>query len=147
MHTMFRLLVATARLHYGLPMTEDADDFVIDLPDVAAIPDTAPAPRYAVSLRVIWDNGDRVASGPAMNLSQTGIFIRTKDPPPVGKEVRLMPMINGENANLVINGRVVRVSEKPAPGMGVQFTPKNRHERKEVEAVVEMYAMKSPQAR
>lgn len=128
-------------------MSEESDDFAIDLPDVQAIPDSAPAPRYAVSLRVIWDNGDRVASGPALNLSTTGIFIRTQDPPPVGKDVRLMPMINGENANLVLKGRVVRVSDKPAAGMGVQFTPKNRHERKELESFVEMYAAKSPPSR
>jgi hypothetical protein len=126
---------------------EEHDDIIIDLPDVTAIPDSAPAPRYAVSLRVIWDNGDRVASGPAMNLSTTGIFIRTKDAPPVGKAVRIMPMINGENANVVLNGLVVRVSDKPAAGMGIQFTPKNRQERKELERFVEMYAAKSPQSR
>ncbi len=128
-------------------MSDDLDEFVIDLPDVMAIPDTAPAPRYAVNLRIIWDNGDKVASGPAMNLSHSGIFIRTKEAPPVGKEVRLLPMINGENSNLVIKGRVVRISETPAPGMGVQFTPKSRAERKEVEAFVEMYAQTSPKAR
>jgi Tfp pilus assembly protein PilZ len=123
------------------------DDFIIDLPDAAVIPDTAPAPRYAVSLRVIWDNGDRVASGPAMNLSQSGIFIRTAEPPPVGKVVRLMPMINGENANLVLNGKVVRVADQPVPGMGIQFTPQNRQERRQLETFFEMYAAKSPQAR
>jgi Tfp pilus assembly protein PilZ len=92
---------------------------------------------------VVWDNGDRCASGPAINLSHSGMFVKTIDPPPVGKDVRLMPMINGENGNLVLHGQVVRVGEAPAQGMGVKFTPKSRQERLQLERFVEAYAVRS----
>lgn len=124
-------------------MSTEPDDFVIDLPEIAAIPDTAPAPRFPVDLRVVWDNGDRCASGPAVNLSQSGIYVKTVDPPPVGKDVRLMPMINGDNSSVVLHGRVVRVGTAPAAGMGVQFTPKSRHERKQLENFVDAYMQRT----
>lgn len=124
-------------------MAEELDDLIIDLPDLDALPDTAPAPRFPVELRVIWDNGDRVSSGPAVNLSHSGIFIKTADPPALGKDVRIMPMINGENSDVVLHGRVVRVGEAPATGMGVQFTPRTRAERRKLESFVEAYAVRA----
>jgi Tfp pilus assembly protein PilZ len=130
-------------------MAEDLDEFVIELPDLEAVPENAPAPRFPVDLRVVWDNGDRCSSGPAINLSASGIFVKTIDPPPIGKDVRVMPMIDGKNSNVVLHGTVVRVSGQPAPGMGVHFRPRNRQERKELERFVEAYssrASKSPSA-
>jgi hypothetical protein len=124
-------------------MSDELDELVIDLPDLEAMPDRAPSPRFAVDLRVVWDNGDRCASGPAVNLSMSGIFIKTSEPPAVNKEVRLMPMINGQITDVVLHGRVVRVGAAPALGMGVQFTPKNRRERKLLEKFVETYAQRA----
>lgn len=123
------------------------DDLVIDLPEVAAIPENASSPRFPVDLRVIWDNGERCASGPAINMSASGIFVKTGDPPPVGKEVRLMPMINGQNTDLVLHGRIVRVGKQPSMGMGVQFTPRTRGEKRQLEKFVEMYASRAEPTR
>src|SRR6185369_12691582 len=113
------------------------DDFVIDLPEIAAIPENAAAPRFPVDLRVIWDNGSKCASGPAVNMSVSGIFVKTGEAPPVGKDVRIMPMINGQNTDLVLHGRVVRVGAQPMAGMGVQFTPRTRGEKRRLEQFVE----------
>ncbi len=123
-------------------MAQDGDD-TLELPEIIdVLPDSAQAPRFPVDLRVVWDNGDRCASGPAINLSFTGIFIKTDTPPPVGKLVRIMPMINGENSNVVITGRVVRVGDAPARGMGVQFTPRTVQDRDRLERFVEAYAVR-----
>src|SRR5262249_23042461 len=120
---------------------EADDDIIIDMPDIIDLPATAP--RYPVDLRIIWDNGAKCASGPAVNLSLSGIYIKTGEAPPIGKEVRLMPMINGQNTDLVLNGKVVRVGDTPATGMGVQFTPRTRAEKRQLEKFVEMYAARA----
>jgi Tfp pilus assembly protein PilZ len=124
-------------------MAEELDDIIIDLPDLDALPDAAPAPRFPVELRVVWDNGDRCSSGPAINLSHSGIFVKTADPPPIGKDVRIMPMINGEISDVVLHGKVVRVGAAPAEGMGVQFAPRTRSERRKLESFVEAYAVRA----
>ena len=56
------------------------------------------------------------------NVSRSGIFIRSKDPLPVGTKVRLtFTVIVEEVETIEGDGEVVRVQEDP-PGMGVVFT-------------------------
>lgn len=56
------------------------------------------------------------------NVSRSGVFIRSKDPLPVGTEVHLtFTVIMDEVETIEGTGRVVRVEADP-PGMGVSFT-------------------------
>lgn len=56
------------------------------------------------------------------NVSRSGVFIRSKDPLPVGTKVDLkFTVIMGEVEVIEGMGEVVRVQDDP-PGMGVAFT-------------------------
>jgi uncharacterized protein (TIGR02266 family) len=56
------------------------------------------------------------------NVSRSGVFIRSKDPLPVGTPVHLtFTVIMDEVETIEGTGKVVRVEDDP-PGMGVAFT-------------------------
>ncbi|MFZ1866024.1 MAG: PilZ domain-containing protein [Polyangiales bacterium] len=56
------------------------------------------------------------------NVSRSGVFIRSKDPLPVGTKVNLkFTVIMGHVEVIEGTGEVVRVQDDP-PGMGVAFT-------------------------
>ena len=56
------------------------------------------------------------------NISQSGCFMRTRDPWPVGTRLRLeFTVLVDDPEVLEAEGEVVRVSERPR-GMGVRFT-------------------------
>ena len=56
------------------------------------------------------------------NVSRSGVFIRSKEPLPIGTEVHLtFSVIMDEVETIEGTGKVVRVEDDP-PGMGVAFT-------------------------
>ena len=56
------------------------------------------------------------------NVSRSGVFIRSKDPLPVGTKVDLKFTVIMDDVEIIEGtGEVVRVQEDP-PGMGVAFT-------------------------
>jgi uncharacterized protein (TIGR02266 family) len=56
------------------------------------------------------------------NVSRSGVFIRSKEPLPIGTEVQLtFTVIMDEVETIEGTGKVVRVEDDP-PGMGVAFT-------------------------
>ncbi|MGB5351461.1 MAG: PilZ domain-containing protein [Polyangiales bacterium] len=56
------------------------------------------------------------------NVSRSGVFIRSREPLPVGTEVNLtFTVIMDDVETIEGTGQVVRVQEDP-PGMGVAFT-------------------------
>jgi uncharacterized protein (TIGR02266 family) len=56
------------------------------------------------------------------NVSRSGVFIRSKEPLPVGTEVNLTFTVIMDDVQTIEGaGRVVRVQDDP-PGMGVAFT-------------------------
>jgi Tfp pilus assembly protein PilZ len=61
------------------------------------------------------------------NISQTGAFVKTADPPPVGTEINLKFTVIVDDVETIEGvGKVVRVQDDP-PGMGVVFTHINHH--------------------
>ena len=61
------------------------------------------------------------------NVSRSGVFIRSKEPLPVGTEVDLtFTVIMGDVETIEGAGQVVRVQDDP-PGMGVAFTKLTRY--------------------
>ncbi len=56
------------------------------------------------------------------NVSRSGVFIRSKEPLPIGTEVHLtFTVIMDDVETIEGDGQVVRVQDDP-PGMGVAFT-------------------------
>ena len=56
------------------------------------------------------------------NISRTGAFVKTTDPPPVGTEINLKFTVIVDDIETIEGvGKVVRVQDDP-PGMGVVFT-------------------------
>ncbi len=61
------------------------------------------------------------------NISRSGVFIRSKDPLPVGTKVNLKFTVLLEDIETIEGvGEVVRVSDRPR-GMGVVFITLNEH--------------------
>jgi len=61
------------------------------------------------------------------NISRTGAFVKTSDPPPVGTEINLKFTVIMEDIETIEGvGKVVRVQDNP-PGMGVVFTRISHH--------------------
>lgn len=68
------------------------------------------APRYEVRLEVVCDTGSGVFSGPVIDMSESGVFMRTDQVLRVGTTVTLTPNV-GDEVKLPseIKAQVVRV--------------------------------------
>ena len=63
------------------------------------------------------------------NVSRSGVFVRSKEPLPIGTEVHLtFTVIMDDIETIEGQGKVVRVEEDP-PGMGVVFTKLSRYSK------------------
>jgi hypothetical protein len=61
------------------------------------------------------------------NISRTGAFVKTAEPPPVGTEINLKFTVIMDDIETIEGiGKVVRVQDDP-PGMGVVFTRISYH--------------------
>jgi uncharacterized protein (TIGR02266 family) len=75
----------------------------------------------------------------ATNISNTGCFIRSKHPLPVGTRVNLKFTVIASDIDVIEGvGEVVRVVRPPAPeaGMGVRFTKLSPETRLRIEALI-----------
>jgi uncharacterized protein (TIGR02266 family) len=70
------------------------------------------------------------------NVSRSGAFIKTSDPPPVGTEVDLKFTVIVDDLETIEGvGKVVRVQHDP-PGMGVVFTHISYHSQRLLERLL-----------
>ena len=70
------------------------------------------------------------------NISRSGVFIRSKDPLPVGTKVNLrFTLIMNEIETIEGLGEVVRVSHRPA-GMGVTFVKLTSYSERLIEKLI-----------
>ncbi|MFW6067781.1 MAG: PilZ domain-containing protein [Myxococcota bacterium] len=70
------------------------------------------------------------------NLSRTGAFVKSKDPPPVGTLVNLrFTVIMDEVETIEGVGEVVRVQDDP-PGMGVVFRELSQYSKHLIEKLL-----------
>ena len=75
-----------------------------------------------VTLNKEFESFDAFVHEYVTNVSRSGVFIRSKEPLPIGTEVELtFTVIMDDVQTIEGTGRVVRVEEDP-PGMGVAFT-------------------------
>jgi uncharacterized protein (TIGR02266 family) len=90
--------------------------------------------RHRVRFKLVYDDGNSFNAGSVSNVSETGLFLETALPLPVGTIVRLMPLNDAGDRIFEVDARVMRTvpydetSLEPA-GMGLQFvelTPEQR---------------------
>ncbi|MGB8224974.1 MAG: PilZ domain-containing protein [Polyangiales bacterium] len=75
-----------------------------------------------VTINKEFDSFDSFVHEYVTNVSRSGVFIRSKEPLPIGTEVNLtFTVIMDEIQTIEGAGQVVRVQDDP-PGMGVAFT-------------------------
>ncbi len=78
------------------------------------------------------------------NVSRSGVFIRSKNPLPVGTEVQLtFTVIMDEVETIEGSGKVVRVQDDP-PGMGVAFTRLTNYSEDLLGRLLTLHGAKSP---
>ncbi|MDD9932581.1 MAG: PilZ domain-containing protein [Myxococcales bacterium] len=76
------------------------------------------------------------------NISRTGAFVKTSDPPPVGTEIDLKFTVIMDDIETIEGiGEVVRVQDDP-PGMGVVFTRISHHSQHLLERLLTVRASK-----
>jgi molecular chaperone DnaK len=102
-------------------------------------------PRTPIGLRVKLSYGsvDEFVERFATNLSRGGVFIRTRDPKPVGTQVDLELRLSQGDVVVRARGVVRWVAEEDlasrppaAPGMGIQFLALDEASRQVVERIV-----------
>lgn len=74
-----------------------------------------------VTINKEFDSFDQFIDEYVTNVSRSGVFIKAKEPLPVGTEVNLQFSIIMDDIHTIVGvGKVVRVETDP-PGMGVVF--------------------------
>jgi uncharacterized protein (TIGR02266 family) len=83
-----------------------------------------------------FESVDQFITEYVTNISRSGVFIRSKDPLPVGTKVNLrFTVITKEIETIEGVGEVVRVSHDP-PGMGVTFTKLTSYSQNLIEKLI-----------
>jgi len=78
------------------------------------------------------------------NISRSGVFIRSKDPLPVGTRVNLrFTVLMNEIETIEGVGEVVRVSHRP-PGMGVAFVELTSYSQRLIEKLITRRGTSTP---
>jgi uncharacterized protein (TIGR02266 family) len=91
--------------------------------------------RHRVRFKLVYDDGNSFNAGSVTNVSDTGLFLETALPLPVGTTVRLMPLNDAGERIFEVDARVMRTiqydptSIEPA-GMGLQFVDLNDDQRR-----------------
>jgi CheY-like chemotaxis protein len=98
--------------------------------------------RAPVFLRARCGWEQKQTSGDIVNLSGSGLLLSLEDPPPEGTEMTLEFYLPHHPERLQCTGKVMRVSEGPAPGqesgcgVGLEFTAiQPRHQRRVMDYV------------
>ncbi len=89
-----------------------------------------------VTINHEFENVDQFIMEYVTNISRSGVFIRSKDPLPVGTKVNLrFTVIMSEIETIEGIGEVVRVSKDP-PGMGVAFVELSSYSQNLIEKMI-----------
>jgi hypothetical protein len=93
--------------------------------------------RHRIKFKIVYDDGNSFNAGSVSNVSETGLFLETALPLPIGTIVRLMPINHAGSVVFEVNAKVMRsipydpTSIEPA-GMGLQFIELTDETRVEV---------------
>ena len=89
-----------------------------------------------VTINKEFESFDAFIAEYVTNISRSGVFVRSKNPLPVGTTVNLnFTVIMDDIENIEGQGEVVRVESDP-PGMGVVFTKLTGYSQKLIERLL-----------
>jgi len=89
-----------------------------------------------VTINHEFDSVEQFITEYVTNISRSGVFIRSKDPLPIGTRVKLrFTVLTEEIETIEGEGEVVRVSHDP-PGMGVAFVELSSYSQRLVEKLI-----------
>jgi len=89
-------------------------------------PTPSRAPRRPVRLEAAYEDPERQVFLPTRDLSETGVFLLERDPPPPGRWARVLLEVPGHPALLRLDGRVAR--REQGTGFAVAFDPERTPE-------------------
>ncbi len=122
--------------------------------DKASKPAATPTPsrraeRLQHELLVAYRTVDGFITDWAVNISRGGIFINTRNPLPVGSEVRLIISLPDAAFPFDLNGRVIRVQphdpqSDQMSGMGIEFMGVDEDKRARLERFVDRLRAELP---
>ena len=79
------------------------------------------------------------------NVSRSGAFVKTSEPPPMGTEINLKFTVIMEDIETIEGvGKVVRVQDDP-PGIGVVFTRISHHSQHLLERMLTVPSERKPE--
>ena len=107
------------------------------------------ADRLQHELLVAYRTVDGFITDWAVNISQGGIFINTRNPLSVGTTVRLIVSLPDAQFPFDLTGRVARVNEfdnpsNQVPGMGIEFVDVDEDKRSRIERFVDRLRKELP---
>ncbi|NJK90071.1 MAG: hypothetical protein HC923_12255 [Myxococcales bacterium] len=84
------------------------------------------AERFRASFKLVYDDGESFSAGAVRDVSETGLFLETAHPAPLGSVLTLFPVDEASQDLFEIHAEVVRVHpEDPDSstlgGMGLRF--------------------------
>jgi hypothetical protein len=107
-------------------------------------------PRYAARFRIRWAPIEQLQAGYSANVSASGVFLQSDDPPPVGATLMMSLELPGSAGPVEVKGLVAqRVSKEEAiekgliAGAGIQFLDANDSFRDALDGAVE-HIVKKP---
>jgi uncharacterized protein (TIGR02266 family) len=98
-------------------------------------------PRIKTNIKTIIEFSGVIISGDILNLSRSGLFVRTDIQPPLDAELSLRFYLPGYPKQLEVAGRAVWIqnTSNSLPGMGVQFDNIPQLDKKLLQAFVECH--------
>jgi uncharacterized protein (TIGR02266 family) len=106
-------------------------------------------PRHPARFRIHWAPLGDLQSGHSVNVSASGVFLETDNPPPVGATLFMSLELPGASAPVDVQGLVAqRVTKEVAeasgtsPGVGIQFLDATDSFREALDRAVELVGKK-----
>jgi Tfp pilus assembly protein PilZ len=113
--------------------------------------DSKRAERHPAEFKLIYDDGESFTAGRVRDLSETGLFLETALPPPIGTVITLFPVDAATSDLFEIEAEVMRiVPEDPdsstLAGIGLRFLD-TEGVRSQVDALLQTLEKLQSQAR
>ncbi len=98
-------------------------------------------PRIKTNIKTIFEFSGVLVPGDILNLSRSGIFVRTDIQPPVDEALSLRFYLPGDPEPLEVEGRTIWIQNtaNALPGIGVQFDNIPQFDKERIHAFVECH--------
>lgn len=109
---------------------------------VSVVEDSKRAARHPAEFKLIYDDGESFTAGRVRDVSETGLFLETAQPAPIGTVLTLFPVEAATQDIYEIRAEVVRhVPENPDAselgGMGLRFVDPDEM-RAQIDALIQI---------